>query len=212
MSACTICRRATDPERDPIRHQRCADRLRANLVDIPGLYALMGAVLMPGSVGGTGRVSGTRTAPLPVRIEPLELRARGGIIAVMASWEADWREMRDFAPAQRGISERDLAAIVLWLRAHLPWAIEHHPGVDEFAGEVRDVVQQCRAAAGLLPCMMRIGECPALVDEEACGAALYADPQGHEIRCRRCGTSWPRTNWMLLGKTMREVEDERVSA
>jgi hypothetical protein len=145
---CTICRRPTD-DRDPIRHQRCADRLRTDLADIPGLYALMGAVLAPGTAGGGAHVSGTRTAPLPVRLEPLSLRARGGIITILATWEADWRETREMTAAQRGIRDRDLGAIVLWLRAHLPWAIEHHPAIQEFADEMRDVVRQCRAAAGL---------------------------------------------------------------
>lgn len=218
MTACTICHRATDPEREPIRHQRCADRLRADLVAIPGLYALMGAVLAPGTAGERSRVSGTRTAPLPVRLEPLSLRARGGIVTVMASWEADWRETRGFAPARRGDSERDLAAIVLWLRAHLPWAVEHHRAVDEFGEELRDVGRQCRGAAGLLPSMMRIGDCPVDMDGDPCGAALYAEAAAEEIQCRRCRTSWPRGHWMLLGKTLRgedeteTVEDERLSA
>lgn len=205
MTACTICRRPTDPERDPIRHQRCAERLTANLRDIPGHYALMGAVLAPGTAGGRAHVSGTRTAPLPVRLEPLNLRARGGIITVLATWEADWRETRGLAEATRGISERDLAGIVLSLRTHLPWAIEYHPAVQEFADEVRDIVQQCRAAAGLLPHMMRIGNCPALIGEETCGAVLYADPMAEEIRCR-CGARWARGRWMMLGRAMQGEE------
>jgi hypothetical protein len=215
---CTICRRPLDPQREQYRHQRCADRLRTDLTELPGLYALMGAVLAPGTAGGGARVSGTRTAPLPVRLEPLSLRARGGIITILATWEVDWRDLRGLTDAQRGIGARDLSAIVLWLRAHLPWAIENHAAVDEFAAEVRDIGRQCRAAAGLLPNMMRIGCCPALIGDEACGAALHADPQAEEIRCRRCRTSWPRARWMLLGKTLRgedeaeTVEDERLSA
>ncbi|NUP48995.1 MAG: hypothetical protein HOW97_17070 [Catenulispora sp.] len=211
MTNCTICRRPTD-DRNPIRHQRCAERLRADLADIPGHYALMGAVLAPGTAGGGAHVSGTRTAPLPVRLEPLSLRARGGMVTVLALWEADWRELRELTPAMRGTSATDLAAIVLSLRAHLPWAIENHGAVDEFAREVRDLLHQCRAAAGLLPSMMRIGDCPAQDDDQPCGAALYADPMADVIRCRKCRTTWPRGQWMLLGKTLREVEDERISA
>jgi hypothetical protein len=217
VTACTICRRPTG-DRDPIRHQRCADRLRTDLADIPGLYALMGAVLAPGTAAAGAHVSGTRTAPLPVRLEPLSLRAKGGMVTMMASWEVDWRETRGMSPAERGSSERDLAAIVLWLRAHLPWAVESHPAVDEFASELRDILHACRAAAGLLPRVMRIGDCPADVDGQACGAALYADPQGERIRCRKCGTTWWRGQWMLLGRILRgeekteAVEDERLSA
>lgn len=206
MSTCTICRRPLNPQHEQIRHDRCAERLRTDLTDLPGLYALMGAVLAPGTAGGGSRVSGTRTAPLPVRLEPLSLRARGGIITVLATWEADWRELRGLTEAVRGTGERDLSAIVLWLRAHLPWAIENHGAVDEFAVEVRDIGRQCRSAAGLLPSMMRIGNCPALIEDEACRAALHADPQAAEIRCRKCRTSWPKTNWMLLGKTLRDEE------
>ena len=77
MTACTICRRPLNLDREQTRHQRCADRLRTNLTELPGLYALMGAVLAPGTAGDSSRVSGTRTAPLPVRLEPLSLRARG---------------------------------------------------------------------------------------------------------------------------------------
>jgi len=211
VTACTICRRPLNLDREQTRHQRCADRLRTNLTELPGLYALMGAVLAPGTAGDRSRVSGTRTAPLPVRLEPLSLRARGGIVTILATWEVDWRDLRGLTEANRGTSERDLSAIVLWLRAHLPWAIEEHAAVDEFAAEVRDIVRQCRAAAGLLPSMMRIGACPALVGDTACEAALYADPMAKEIRCR-CGARWGRGQWMLLGKTLRGVEDERLSA
>lgn len=200
---CTLCLRPTD-EREPIRHDRCARRLDRGLAELPALYALMGAVLAPGAVAGGSRVSGaTRTAPLPVRIEPLSLRASGGIVAAVATWEADWRELRGFAPATRGSGERDLAAIVMWLRAHLPWAIEQHPAVGEFAAEIAHLVHECRQAGGLLPSMTRIGECPALIDDAACGAALYADPMAEAIRCR-CGARWVRGQWMMLGKAMRE--------
>jgi hypothetical protein len=219
VTTCTICRYPTD-DRDPVRHQRCAERLTADLRAIPGHYALMGAVLAPGTAGGGAHVSGTRTAPLPVRLEPLSLRAKGGMVTMMASWEAEWRDLRGMTAAERGISERDLAAIVLWLRAHLPWAIESHPAVEEFAGELRDILHQCRMAAGVLPKMTRIGDCPNVVDgeEDECGVALYADPRGDAIRCRRCRSRWHRGRWMLLGETLRgeeetaEPEGERLSA
>lgn len=205
MTTCTICLRPTD-EREPIRHDRCAHRLDRSLAALPGLYALMGAVLAPGAVAGGGRVSGnTRTAPLPVRIEPLSLRASGGIVAAVATWEADWRDARGLAPARRGSSQDDLAGIVVFLRLHLPWAIEQHPAIQEFADEVSRLVHECRQAGGLLPSMTRVGECPALVGEEACGAALYADPMAEAIRCR-CGARWGRGQWMLLGRAMRGEE------
>jgi hypothetical protein len=217
MTTCTLCQRPID-DREPIRHDRCATRLRADLVAIPGLYALMGAVLAPGTAAGT-RVSGTRTAPLPVRLEPLSLRARGGLVTTLALWETHVRAERSLsAGTERGISARDLAAIVLFLRAQLPWMTEQYTQVHKFADDLRDIVHDCRAAAGILPNMMRIGDCPAtLSDGEPCATGLYADAYAETIQCRRCRVTWRRPQWMLLGKTLRgdgteTVEDERLSA
>ena len=212
MTACTICRRATDPERDPIRHQRCADGLRTNLADIPGLYALMGAVLMPGAVGGGAHVSGTRTAPLPVRLEPLSLRARGGIVTTLCLWETHMREERGYsAGTERGISARDLAAVVLFLQAQLGWVTEQYSQVQKFAWDLADIVHDCRSAAGVLPSMMRIGDCLSdLGDGEPCGVALYADPYADKIQCTWCRVTWFRPQWMALGKKLRGIEDDEV--
>jgi hypothetical protein len=209
VTACTICRRPTD-DRDPIRHQRCADRLRTDLADIPGLYALMGAVLAPGTAGGRSRVSGTTTAPLPVRLDPLSLRGPGGIITTLALWETHVRAERGLsAGIVRGISGRDLAAIVLFLSTQLPWMSEHYTQVEKFRTDLSDITRDCHATAGLLPNMMRIGDCPNLLpDEEACGIALYADAYADLVQCRWCKRTWFRPQWMALGAKLRGIEDE----
>lgn len=208
MNRCPICRRSAETV-----HPACAKRLNRRLSDLPALYALMAAVLEPGTAAGA-RVSGSRTPPLPVRLEPLNLRAPGGIVTILATWELDWREARGFTDGpERGNSTADLAAIVMFLRAHLPWAIEHHQAVAEFACEVGDLTASCYAAAGLRSDSMRIGTCPTmLADDQPCATALYADPYADAIRCRRCRATWSRPQWMMLGKTLREVEGERLSA
>jgi hypothetical protein len=213
VTACTICRRATDPERDPVRHENCARRLSADLRDIPGHYALMGAVLAPGTAGGRAHVSGTRTAPLPVRLEPLSLRARGGIVTTLALWETHIRAERGLSEgAGRSISARDLAAMVLFLRAQLPWMTEQYTQVRKFGNDLRDIVHDCRAAAGILPNMMRIGDCQnPLGDNEPCGTALYADPYAEKIQCVWCKRAWFRPQWMALGKKLRGIEDDEVT-
>lgn len=209
MTACTICRRPTD-DRDPIRHQHCADRLRTNLADIPGLYALMGAVLAPGTAGGGAHVSGTRTAPLPVRLEPLSLRGPGGMVTTLALWETHVREERGLsAGTVRGITGRDLAAIVLSLRTHLPWMTEHYTQVEKFATDLQDITHDCHATAGILPNAMRIGDCPNLLaDGDPCGVALYADPYAEQLQCRWCRRTWFRPQWVALGKKLRGIEEE----
>lgn len=211
---CTICRRALDPDREQIRHQRCADRLRTHLIELPGLYALMGAVLAPGTAGGGSRVSGTRTAPMPVRLEPLSLRGPGGIITTLTLWETHIREERGLsAGTVRGIGGQDLAAIVLFLRAQLPWICDHYSQAEKLDADLRDIAHDCHAAAGLLPTMMRIGDCPnPLADEQPCGTALYADPYADQVRCRWCRRTWFRPQWMALGKKLRGIEDEEEQA
>lgn len=210
MSTCTICRRPLNPQHEQIRHDRCADRLRTDLADLPGLYALMGAVLAPGTAGDRSRVSGTRTAPLPIRLEPLSQRGPGGMVTTLALWETHVRAERGLsAGTQRGISGRDLAAIVLFLRAQLPWMTERYMQVEKFGDDLRDIIHGCHAAAGILPNMMRVGDCPNLLPgDEPCGTALHADPYAAQIQCRWCRWTWFRPQWMALGKKLRGIEDE----
>lgn len=212
MTICTICRRPLDPRREQYRHQRCADRLRTNLTELPGLYALMGAVLAPGTAGGGARVSGTRTAPLPVRLEPLSLRARGGMVTTLALWETHVRAERGLSIGTvRGISGRDLAAVVLSLRAQLPWICDHYTQVEKLATDLRDIIRDCHATAGILPTMTRIGDCPnPLGDNEPCGTALHADPYAEQIQCRWCKRTWFRPQWVPLGKKLRGIEDDET--
>jgi hypothetical protein len=208
---CTICRYPTD-DRDPVRHQRCAERLTADLRAIPGHYALMGAVLAPGTAGGGAHVSGTRTAPLPVRLEPLSLRGPGGMVTTLTLWERHVRAERKLsAGTERGVSAGSLAAIVLFLRTQLPWMTENYTQVEKFSTDLRDILHDCRAAAGILPNMTRIGDCHnTLGDDQPCGTALYADPYADQIQCRWCKRTWFRPQWMALGAKLRGIEDDET--
>jgi len=190
-------------------HESCRARLDVRLDRLPGLYVLLGAALEPGSAAGD-RVSGSREAPIPVRLEPLNLRSRGGMASVLGSWERDWRETRGLSvPPSRTPDARSLAGIVMFLRVQLEWAIAEHPAVDEFAGEVHSITRSCYAALGLTSTAMRIGDCPAIYDDGGvCGKALYADPFAKTIRCARCRASWPDHAWLMLGKAMHGEEIE----
>ena len=211
---CTICLHPTD-EREPIRHEGCARRLAADLCDIPGHYALMGAVLAPGTAGGRARVSGTRAAaPLPVRLSALNQRGPGGMVTTLALWETHMRAERGLsAGTPRGTSERDLNAIVLFLRSQLTWATEQYSQVQKLASDLRNIIHECRAAAGILPNMTRIGDCPNLLGDNApCGTALYADAYADQIQCKWCRRTWFRHQWVPLGKRMRGIEDDETEA
>lgn len=220
MTTCTICQRPTDAKREAVCHESCRARLDVRLDRLPGLYVLLGAALEPGSAAGD-RVSGSREAPIPVRLEPLSLRARGGIVTMLGTWEADWRIERGLSAApERTHDAHSLAGLVLFLRMQLEWACQSHPAIDEFAGDVHQITRSCYAALGLTSTAMQIGDCPVVLadDGEVCGRRLYADPYADVIRCTWCRAQWERPRWMMLGQMLRENAlamaggSERVSA
>lgn len=150
---CTSCTRALwDGE---LTHQGCGVCLRrtddnlAALAGPRGLYAQLATALTPGSNGGDGgRVSGSRHAPLPIRLEALSLAARGGVVTVLQTWLADWHELLSFTyPRAEGGLQQQCDQAVTRLRANLPWAAEHHPAWAEFAGEVRQLATACKRQA-----------------------------------------------------------------
>jgi hypothetical protein len=210
MNACPICGRGTDGP-----HDRCYTVLFKRLIRIPQLYRLLAVVLEPGTTPGA-RVSGSRTPPIPVRIEPLSLRSHGGIVTVLALWEEAWRTRRGLtaAPA-RADTDLALDVVVEFLLAHLDWAVdqpENGAGIREFAGEVREITGSCHTALGLTTDLMQLGPCPGAHDDgRLCRRVLYADPYLSMIRCPGCSAEWPRDRWMILGRTLRDEQDRTAA-
>jgi hypothetical protein len=192
------------------------------LDDIVELYALLPAALMPGSDGGE-KVSGSREAPLPLRVDVLDLTMPArtmnltghgrhhlvdqvGTIAVASildTWVRDWAELRgDHLPVPT------VASLAGWMRERLDWACDEHPAIDDWAAEMRALVGSLRAATGQRTDRRVIGRCPT-VDEDSgqpCGATLTADPWIDIIECPRCSTRWDRAQWQWLGEILRDTE------
>ncbi|MER7794883.1 hypothetical protein [Streptomyces sp. NPDC097640] len=130
--ACRICQNRTD------------EHLEA-LAGETGLYAALTRVLTPGAGTGEGRVSGSRTAPLPLRLEPLNLSARGGVVTVLQTWLVDWHDTLGWRhPRWKGGLQQQLDQVVKALRANLEWAATEHPAFSEFAAEVGQMARACR--------------------------------------------------------------------
>ena len=194
----------------------CRLWLARTLADIVTLYALLPAQLAPTRAQGQ-RVSGSREAPLPLRVDPLDLTmpARTGTVHDMYgdqtghisvasrldSWVQDWA-------ITRGKSERlpDPTVVELgrWLLIRVDEACDDHPAVDEFAGEMRRLHSALRATVGIRSDRVYVGPCPVTDDKGTCGATLTADPYLDIIRCPRCDTMWSRDKWLWLGMTIRE--------
>lgn len=194
---CTVCCRALYA--DELGHQACrpcTDRtdldLRA-LAGSDGLYAKLGGRLMPGSGSGGPAVSGSRTAPLPLRLEPLSLIARGGVVTILQTWIVDWHEHLDYRhPRWEGNLQQQCDQAVKRLRVLLPWAAEAHPAFDEFAREIGQLRRQCEAQVDgeRPPRRVRVA-CP-------CGQTLGFTLDTTGLRCPNCQTQYGHSELLDL--------------
>lgn len=216
---CVICRR--NLPRYGMVCTACHIRVDDLLGEIADLYATLPEHLERGRVAGGQKVSGSREAPLPLRIDPLDLSMparepnptpqsrlhpedHAGAMSVASrldSWVRDWREVRAMSEHP---PDPTVVVLVGWLRNRLDWACDHHPAVDEFAVEMRQVHGALRAVVGIRSDRVYIGQCPVIDERGTCGAPLTADPYLDAIRCPRCDTLWARDKWLWLGMTLRE--------
>lgn len=202
---CVICRR-TGSRR---ACGGCLARTDGDLLSIPNLYTALGEAMEPSwGMRAEGRVSGGgRTgSPVPLRLEPLSLRAHGGIVSVLRYWEADWRAYLGWtAPPFRGSVEQTVAGCVKFLRANLPWCFDEHSEPQAFAASVREWTAACRIQVYGPGDGRLIGVCPTVADDGvACGTSLWANPFAEKIECRGCRRVWARTEWMELGRRIRD--------
>ncbi|CAM5602122.1 hypothetical protein [Streptomyces coeruleorubidus] len=136
---CAVCDRPSVPR----VHPGCQDRIKENLDALPSLYRQLAEALVPGRRGGDGRTA-TRSAPLPCSIEALDLRARGGIEGVLASWAADFYEREGWTLPQYGSVESAVSGYSGILVINLRLLCDEHPAIRELADEVRQVAGQAR--------------------------------------------------------------------
>lgn len=185
---CEICLRPSVPR----VHPGCQERLADNLNALPGLYRKLADVLTPGQRGGWGR-TGTRTAPLPVNVDVLDLRGWGGIEGLLTSWERDVRETLGWEPVSEcGTVEATVDQAAGFLALQLPWICEEHPAVREFAEEVGAVTAHARRlVTGEKPPRRIPVRC-------ACGQVLRITLDTPGYRCPDCNVQYERDELMSL--------------
>lgn len=220
-ATCVVCRRR--PARNSQTCDGCRTHTDGHLADIAGLYVYLYGQFEKGRRAGDQRVSGSREAPLPLRIDPLDLtmpaptgRQRWspildgqtgytGVAALLDTWARDWcqtRDMREHPPVPT------VATLVVWLRHRLEWACDNHPDVDQFAAHMRRLHTILRNVCDLRTDRVYIGDCPVTTDKGPCATPLTADPYLDLIRCTRCRSQWTRDKWLWLGATLRDVQGE----
>ncbi|TVL89764.1 hypothetical protein [Streptomyces sp. SAJ15] len=184
--ACRLCQRRTDEH-------------LAALAGEHGLYAALHGALAPGRATMDGRVSGSRTAPLPLRLEPLNLSARGGVVTILQTWLIDWHEALGWRhPRWEGDLQQQCDQAVKALRNNLEWAATEHPAFSEFGAEVSALTRACRRQVTGEPPERRIAVLC------ACGATLRVTISTPGARCS-CGAQYGRTEVLELPLALRNA-------
>lgn len=189
---CTVCTSALyADELGAVACRPCTERTDHNLRALAGpdgLYARLHTRLAPGSSSGGPAVSGSRTAPLPLRLEPLSLLARGGIVTILQTWWIDWHEVLGWThPRWQGNLQQQCDQAVNALRVNLRWAAAEHPAFAEFALEIGALRHQCeRQITGERP-ERRITVCCTADD---CTGLLRVTVSTPGARCSTCGTQY----------------------
>lgn len=174
----------------------CQERVDQALRQLPGpkgLYAQLATRLVPGRGGDGPVVSVSRTAPLPLRLEPLSLIARGGVVTILQTWLIDWHEHFGWRhPRWNGDLQQQLDEAVRALRINLEGAAATHPAFSDFVNEVTSLVRQCeRQITGERTERPIAVACP-------CGTVLRITVSTPGARCRGCATQYARTEILDL--------------
>ncbi|MCX5584251.1 hypothetical protein [Streptomyces erythrochromogenes] len=173
-------------------HDGCKQKIRENLLDLPSLYAALADALQPVRRGDSGRASSGRTAPIPCNLEALDLRARGGIEGVVATWAADLCEREQWQLPQYGSIEAAVDGYTDLLIRNLDMICDEHPAVREFAAEIRQIVGQAsRLTTGEKPPRRIPVQC-------GCGTVLRITIDTPGARCPGCETQYGHAEVLQL--------------
>lgn len=194
---CSPCgRQLRHDELGRVACRLCQDRADHALRQLPGpggIYASLAHRLTPGQGSDAPVVTMSRTAPLPVRLEPLSLMARGGVVTILQTWLIDWHETLGWRhPRWEGNLQQQCDQVVKALRVNLEWAATDHPAFAGFLHEVTSTVRQCeRQITGERPERPIAVACP-------CGSILRVTVSTPGARCRGCATQYGRSEVLDL--------------
>lgn len=192
IAYCEICLK---PSRDRV-HNGCRERLADQLRRLPNLYRALADELAPGRSSDGGR-TGSRTAPLPVRLDILDLRARGGIEGILAGWVRDLCDREQWEFPQYGTVEAAVDSYTAILIGNLGMLCDEHPAIREIAHEIAAIVRQCEAlTTGDKPARRIPVACP-------CGTVLRVTLDTPGARCSGCDAQYGHAEVLQLPMAQR---------
>lgn len=198
----------------------CEDSTAKRIAELPALFAQLNttAMLMKGAGRTGGATSGSRTPPIPPRLDVLNLVGPGGIAARLRDIEDAWRAALGWNIAPwRGSPAEAIPRHAGFLAGNLLWACGSYESVGQDIDDLRALHGQCKAAVENKGKFgnVKIGLCPAELDEGTCGEQLYASARSFKTACPACGVAWEgEDEWRELRAAQEAVaaEQEGVAA
>ncbi|MEE1813514.1 hypothetical protein PUR59_00415 [Streptomyces sp. SP18ES09] len=194
LPTCTCCRRdLREWELGRYACTLCEDRIAAHLGAIPGLFERLDDHLARGSSSGGPAVAGSKTAPIPCRLDVLNLRtAAGPALAPLETWVRDWAEAGYAEIGERGSSVARVTHACRTLRFNLTRAVNQHPAVEEFAGEMASIWRTLSRTVTGESAPRRIAvTCP-------CEQTLRITLDTRGETCPRCGAEYGHSEVLRL--------------
>jgi len=199
---CSSCRRVTERSLCP----SCWDYSIERLKSFSSKYKQLEGEMLPAQGYGE-RVGGSKTPPIPVRVETLHLRT-GGISKPLMAHESKIRiEQRHTRITFRGEEHNRIEITCKYLTAQSEWIFTSYQEVGKLAADIDLINKQINTVLGYRSDLLTIGTCPSVDDKgETCGNKLQVNPATltsfGDIKCRACNTVWSSEKWRLLGRVL----------
>lgn len=149
----------------------------------------------------------------PLNVAALSLTQRGGLAGQLTPWvELIVEERQVNPPAHRLADEPYFHATTKIILAHIEWCDEQ-----EWFGDMRQEVWQLRRTVEIICGLVNESPIPGdrkrcaldrVLDDGTvipCNGRLFQDHDRDVIYCRTCKTEWDKTQWLHLGRLLREM-------
>jgi hypothetical protein len=173
----------------------CQDATTQRITELPALFSRLDttAALMRGARRSGAGMSGSKTPPIPPRLDVLNLVGPGGAAARLQAIEDSWRQTLGWTIAPwRGSPSEAVPAHAQFIANNLLWACESYEDVGQDIDDLRRLHGEMKALADgeRRAGRVQIGACPVQSGNGTCGTALTATADSHRVRCSGCGTRW----------------------